>query len=430
MIKRSLLLCHLLDHPGQRRTQVLPDHRSTGFADCRQPLQSPFTRTALPQLAHQQTVRQHDQVHVPGLALEITQLTVAEAELLLAVPVKGLRPRPAMVVDSHDSTHLPGDPIGHQNLARFFIILVSPDDHNPNLVVHFGDSHGHGKVPLPLVADPHLLAVASRDRGRQVVGLDDLPLEFQLAVELQVTDITSRTPRLVFFLVNVIEDLGVGEVRVKGEVAGDLPFADPVDQLAAQLGVIAERFLQGLADLLLTEEAELQGIMLAAGADVIGEEIVLGDLVAFFSVVPEPAGIGDHQAVAIDQRVVDGDDALGAVASRGVFLEFVEPSLVEFVDVPGGLGEEPIEAGLVGGVGELLVDAEHGFSLGDHEAGKVFGEVPPLALVGEEITVLGQSVLNDLGKLDDSWHEQMLRTPIAPDENWPKLPPDLLFLQS
>jgi hypothetical protein len=76
------------------------------------------------------------------------------------------------------------------------------------------------------------------------------------------------------------------------------------------------------------------------------------------------------------------------------------------------------------------MDAKHSFSLGDHEPCEVFGEVSPLAFVGEQITVLGQSVLNDLGKLDDSWHERMLRTPIAPDENWPKLPPDPLFLQS
>ena len=64
--------------------------------------------------------------------------------------------------------------------------------------------------------------------------------------------------------------------------------------------------------------------------------------------------------------------------------------------------------------GELAVDAEHGLPLGDHQAGEVLGEVPPLALVGEEVAVLGQGVLHDLGELDDSWHEQMLHTPFAP----------------
>ena len=122
----------------------------------------------------------------------------------------------------------------------------------------------------------------------------------------------------------------------------------------------------------------------------------------------QPAS-GIKQAVAVDQGVVDGDDALVAVAGRGVLLEFVEATLVERLDVPRGIGEEPIEAGLVGGLGELAVDAEHGLPLGDHQAGEVLGEVPPLAFVGEEVAVLGQGVLHDLGKFDDSWHEQMLR---------------------
>jgi hypothetical protein len=41
---------------------------------------------------------------VPGLALDITQLTVAEAELLLAVPMKRLRTCPAMPVHPHNPT--------------------------------------------------------------------------------------------------------------------------------------------------------------------------------------------------------------------------------------------------------------------------------------------------------------------------------------
>src|SRR5512142_2775410 len=95
----------LLDRPRERRAQGLLDHRPTGFADGHQPMERPLLRTALLQLAHEQTVRQHDQVHVPGLALEITQLTVAQSELLLAVPMKGLRPYPALAVNPHDATY-------------------------------------------------------------------------------------------------------------------------------------------------------------------------------------------------------------------------------------------------------------------------------------------------------------------------------------
>ncbi len=221
---------------------------------------------------------------------------------------------------------------------------------------------------------------------------------------------------------DVVEDLGVGEVRVHREIAGDLPLADPVDQLAAQHGVVAERLLQRLADLLLAEEAELQRVALAAGTNVIDEEIVLGDLVALFGMVPEPAGVGDQQASAIDQGIVDRDDALIAVPRGWVFLEFVQSPFVENLGIPRGVRHEPIETGLIGRLGEFAVDAEHGLTLGDHEPGEVFREMPALAFVGEEVAVPSQGVLHDLGKLDDSRHEQMLRTPFAPGENRRKPP--------
>ena len=86
-------------------------------------------RTVLPQLAHQETIRQHDQIYVPGLALGITQLQFAEAELLLTVPMKGLRTCPAMPVHPHDPTHFPGDPIGHQDLAGLVIVPIPPENH-------------------------------------------------------------------------------------------------------------------------------------------------------------------------------------------------------------------------------------------------------------------------------------------------------------
>src|SRR5258707_7797440 len=106
----------LVDRPRERRPQGLPQHRPTGFADGHQPMERPLTRTALLQLAHEKSVRQHDYVDVPGLALDITQLTITQPELLLAVPMKGLRARPAIAVHPYDPTHLPGDAIRHQDL--------------------------------------------------------------------------------------------------------------------------------------------------------------------------------------------------------------------------------------------------------------------------------------------------------------------------
>ena len=69
MIVVSRFLCGLVDRPADRGAQRFSQHCSTGFADGRQPTKSPFLRTTLPELAHEQTVRQQDEVHLPGLTL-------------------------------------------------------------------------------------------------------------------------------------------------------------------------------------------------------------------------------------------------------------------------------------------------------------------------------------------------------------------------
>jgi hypothetical protein len=114
----------LLDRPRERRPQRFPRHVPTGLADGHQPMERPFLRTALLQLAHEQTVRQHDQVHVPGLALNVTQLTVTQPVLLFVVPMGGLRACSAMEIHPHDPTHFPSDPIRHQDLAARPVFAV------------------------------------------------------------------------------------------------------------------------------------------------------------------------------------------------------------------------------------------------------------------------------------------------------------------
>src|SRR5512135_558977 len=211
-----------------------------------------------------------------------------------------------------------------------------------------------------------------------------------------------------------VPDPAAPSITVHGEFTGDLAVTHPVDQLAAQGGMVAERLLQRLADLLLAEEAELQGIVFAAGADVVDEEVVLGALVPLFGVVPVPSGVGDQQAVPVDQSVVDGDDALVAVARGGGLLEPLQAVLVEDLDIPHDLGEEAVEAGLIGGLGELFMDSEDRLALGDEESGQILGEMAALTLVGEEVTILSQGVLDQRGELDDPWHDQMLGSPTAP----------------
>ncbi len=81
MVIASRFLGDLLDGPGQCGPEGLAEHCPTGFADGRQPTEGPILRMALLELAHEQAVRQHDQVHVPCLALAVAKLTVSHAKL-------------------------------------------------------------------------------------------------------------------------------------------------------------------------------------------------------------------------------------------------------------------------------------------------------------------------------------------------------------
>src|ERR671932_846734 len=92
---QTLPLLDLFDYPGDRFAQGLAEHRATGLADGRQAYVSPFLRTVLPQLSHQGAVRQEHEIHMPGLALAIPELTITHAQMLLAVPMKGLSSCPA-----------------------------------------------------------------------------------------------------------------------------------------------------------------------------------------------------------------------------------------------------------------------------------------------------------------------------------------------
>ena len=117
----------LLNDPGKGGAERLVEHRSAGFADGLQTTEGPLVRTVLPQLAHEQAVRQHDQVHMPGLALAVAKLTISHAKLLLTVPMIGLRARPAISIGTHEATHFPRRSVADENLSRFGIAAMIPD---------------------------------------------------------------------------------------------------------------------------------------------------------------------------------------------------------------------------------------------------------------------------------------------------------------
>lgn len=112
----------------------------------------------------------------------------------------------------------------------------------------------------------------------------------------------------------MIDNLGVGKVAVEGKVAGNLLLAGPIDQLAAELGVVAELRAGGLARLALAEPTGFQWIVLPPGAGIVGNPIVVADLVPLLGMVPEPSGALDELSVVVCQHVVDGNQPPGSTS--------------------------------------------------------------------------------------------------------------------
>jgi hypothetical protein len=134
MVSVFPIFLDLLKGPAEGGAERLVKHRSAGFADGLQTTERPFARTILPQLTHEKTVRQHHQVHVPGLALAVAKLTISHPKLLLTVPMIGFRARPAISIRAHNATHFPRRSIRHQYLAGLGVAAMVPNDDDPNLI--------------------------------------------------------------------------------------------------------------------------------------------------------------------------------------------------------------------------------------------------------------------------------------------------------
>src|SRR6266540_17611 len=319
---QTLPLLNLLNHPGDRLAQGFAQHGTTGLADGRQACLSPFLRTVVPQLCHQGAIRQEDEIHVPRLALTFPELTVAHTQMLLPVPMEGLCPRPAFAIGLEDAMHFPIRPVRNQDLARLGITLPFPQHHDSHRVLDTWDADALGEIPLDLAIHRGFAPTQWPELCLDpLAGLPILAIHGDGAIEFQITDIGAP------LAVDMIEDRGIGEVTVEGDIAGNILLNHPIDQLFAEHSVILERFTGGATGLLLAEAAELQWVMLAGSADVVGDQVIMGDQMTLVSMIPEPAGIFDQLAVVVDQRVIDRDDTVLGVARGGVVLQELEPPL-------------------------------------------------------------------------------------------------------
>ena len=146
----------------------------------------------------------------------------------------------------------------------------------------------------------------------------------------------------------MIEDLGIGEVTVERKIAGDGLLDHPIDQLFAEHGVILEGVACGDAGLLLAKAAELQWVMLERGADVVGDQVIMGDPMTRLGMIPEPADILNQLAAVVDLRVINGDHSMRGVVGGGVALQQIEAPLVQRLFIPIDLRDPAVQARLIG----------------------------------------------------------------------------------
>ena len=157
--------------------------------------------------------------------------------------------------------------------------------------------------------------------------------------------------------------------------------------------------LLGRAGVLFPEPSPLDRIMAARGTDVVGNQVVVGDDVALMGMIPQPADILDELATGVDQGIVNGNDAVMAVAGFRVVLQPGQTAIVERCRIPGGLDEPAIEAGLICGGGGLAIDSAYVFALCHDQIGEVLSKMAPGGFVVKDIAEKLQGLIHNRWKV-------------------------------
>src|SRR5215470_562815 len=202
----------LLHTPVHDALQRLGFDGSTGVADGRQRPPSPVLHTALPQRAHQETIRCADEIHMAGLPLAAAHLTVSQPQLLLAVSMKGLGPCPAMAIDQYYTNDFPPQPVTDQRFTGFRVLSLAPKQHDAHGVRHVGNPHLFAEVPIPRTAHAHgFFRLPGNLPGHLLEFLLSASID-NLAVQLQVPHIRA------LLALDVVEELGAGKIAIKGKI--------------------------------------------------------------------------------------------------------------------------------------------------------------------------------------------------------------------
>jgi len=232
------------------------------------------------------------------------------------------------------------------------------------------------------------------------LSLLSTPFEDDFSVKLYITHI------IPFPLMDVVEDLSGGEVAIEGEIPGNASLDHIIDQLDTKLRVSLE--LLGPVVVFLLKSPPLDGVVRSKRGDIVGDEVVVRDLVALFGMIPQPAHILDELSGMTHQNVVDGDHSFWVVPCGLIILKYLKPSVIEGMNIPLDIREPAIEAGLVRSTDKLMADPANGLLFRDHESRKIIGKMTLFRLIDKQITKLLHGFPDDRGILDNCRHEGIL----------------------
>ena len=222
-IGQTHALLRTFNRPGERLPQGLARDSTAGLADGHQACVSPIEGAVVLHLAHQSGVRQGDEMHVPGLAHSVPELTLAHAQVLLPVPVKGLRPGPAPLVHLEDTMRLPVGAIGDENLAWLTGVGTRPEYQNADRMRDPRQANRLRKVPLRVAGHGEFRTQERRECFDPRTDTRFLAADDHHPIGFQVADVTA------LLAVDVVHNRGIGEVTIEGEITGDGFSHRPVD---------------------------------------------------------------------------------------------------------------------------------------------------------------------------------------------------------
>ena len=199
-----------------------------------------------------------------------------------------------------------------------------------------------------------------------------------------------------------------GEVAVESKTTGDFFFYYPVNLPSNKLIVIDKLNALFFTSLSLDETVELQRIVLAGSTDLVDDNVIVSDLVALFSMIPEVADIFNVFATVVDQDIINGDDPLLAITGIRAPLQPIEALVLASFRVPLDLRDPAIETRLVGRDRQFPVDRRDILLICDHQTGEILSEVLALRFVSKGRSKFFQSFFDDCGKFYDSRHNRIL----------------------